>query len=332
MMRRGIALGAGLLVVILLGVAIKGCLAGQKRDALTAYANNVRSILADSDSQVAKPFFSLLAGSRGKSPLDVEVQINNYRDVAQEEVRHAQSISVPGEMSAAHRNVLLGLNLRAEAVGKVGAKIRTALATSPSSADAAAVIAGEMEVLLASDVIFLQRAAPLIGQALTDGGLRTQPPAPTRFLSDLSWLSVSTVQSRLGTGSSPATPSGKVKPGTHGHALTGVAVGSTTLAPSPTVNRVPAGANPDFAVKVSNGGSNDELGVKVNITVRGSGAPITATKTIDRTKAGAEATVVVPLGKSPPKGAPVRVEAYVEPVPGEKTISNNRQTFTIIFG
>ncbi|HEX2016885.1 MAG TPA: hypothetical protein VGN69_09330 [Solirubrobacteraceae bacterium] len=332
MVRRGIALGGGLLVVILLGLAIKGCLASQKRDALNSYNNSVQSILADSDSQVAKPLFSLLASSRGKSPLDVEVQINNYRDVAQEEVRRAQGLKVPNGLGAAQRNLLQGLDFRAEAVGKIGTKIRTALATSPSSADAAAVIAGEMEVLLASDVIFLQRFAPLVSQALSDNSIKAQPPNPPRFLADLAWLSTATVQSRLGTGSGPSTPTGKAAPGTHGHALTGVSVGSTTLAPSPTVNRLPAGTSPDFSVKVANGGSNDELNVKVDITVRGSGAPITASKTIDRTKAGTESTVVVALGKPPPKGTPLRVEAFVEPVPGEKTISNNRQRYTVVFG
>src|SRR3712207_7532236 len=51
-----------------------------------------------------------------------------------------------------------------------------------------------------------------------------------------------------------------ISPGSHGHGLTSVAVGSTTLQPG-GANKIPASANPTFTITFQNQGENDERDV-----------------------------------------------------------------------
>lgn len=330
MARRGVALGAGLIIVIILGFSIKGCLSSQHQDALRSYSRDISSLVGESQSQVAQPFFTALSGANGKDPLNVEVQLTNYRDLAQQEAHRAQGFSVPSEMTGAQRALLLAMDLRAEAVGKIANQIRSALAPGSSGqSNAAAIIAGDMEEFVASDVIYSQRVKPLALQALQANGIQTDQPADSQFLTDPGWISPATVASRLGGGGS-SPQAGQIAPGTHGHALTGVSFGGTPLSPSPTVNRLSGAGTADFTVNIANQGSNDERGVKVDLTVSGSGRPISGTKTIDQTKAGSTASAVIPLTPAPPTGVPLRVQAKVEGVPGEKVLSNNSMDFIVV--
>ena len=50
-----------------------------------------------------------------------------------------------------------------------------------------------MELLLASDVIYAERVAPLIEQALASAGITGQTVASSAFLPDVSWLVPQTV-------------------------------------------------------------------------------------------------------------------------------------------
>ena len=76
-----------------------------------------------------------------------------------------------------------------------------------------------------SDVIYSQRVAPLIQQALAAGSIHGLSTASTQFLPNLGWLELSTVEERLTGKSSAAAQSGQIAPGTHGSALKGVSVG-----------------------------------------------------------------------------------------------------------
>jgi hypothetical protein len=150
-------------------------------------------------------------------------------------------------------------------------------------------------------------------------------------MNDISWLSPDTVAGRLGA---EPTGSGKreVAPGTHGHGLSSVSVGETTLQPSPAVNRVAVGGGgATFTVGFENQGENDERNVRVTVTVRGGNSPITARKTVAQTKAGSPAEVEIPLGSAPPIGQAVTAEVVVAAVRGEEKTDNNRQRYTVIF-
>ncbi|MEA2272998.1 MAG: hypothetical protein QOI98_1706 [Solirubrobacteraceae bacterium] len=328
LVRRGIALGLGVLLVILFALGIKGCLNSRKDRSLKDYNREVYALVQDSKTKVSEPFFGLVAGARGKSPLDVETQVNQFRVVAEEQVRNARNLSTPGDMKPVQRNLLLLLDLRTEALAKTADKIRTAL--GDQGADTAVnEIAGQMQSFLASDVLYSQRVSPLLVEILAGNGIKGQPIAThANFLPSLDWLDPGTVGARLRRGGTSRTT---IAPGTHGHALTAVSVGNRALVPGSVANRIPATPSLAFDVKFQNQGTNDEVDVTVRVRITGAGKPIVASKRIDQTKAGTPGQVSVTLSQSPPIGTPVTITVEVLGVPGEKTKDNNKQTYTAFF-
>jgi hypothetical protein len=326
MVRRRIAAGVGIVLLILIVLLINGCLKRGKQHALESYNQEVSRLAQNSDQQVARPLFAELVDAGSKSALDVEVQVNQLRHQAQELAGNAATLKVPSEMAAAQRSVLLALNLRVEGLTKIAALIRTAL--GGQSQQASSKIAGDMEIFLASDVLWSQRVVPLVGQALADGGVSGQTTTASRFVPNLGWLEQKTVLARItGQGSSSGGP---VAPGTHGHSLTGVSVGTNKLAPSPTLNHISGGANPTFTVTVENAGSNPESNVKVDVTVTSEGRTLKASHSIDKTEPGRTVNVDIPV-TGVALGAASRIAVNIEAVPGETETANNKATYLAIF-
>jgi hypothetical protein len=326
--RRAVAGVVGLIVLVLIVLGIRSCVNSQHQDALRSYNTNVSSIVQASDSQVGAPFFQYLSQAAGKSPLDVEVQINQFRITAEQQAKKAQGLDVPGEMAGAQQNLLLALDFRAEGLGKIANQIRSALGGT-NAQDAMNTIAGEMRLFLASDVIYSQRVVPLIAQVLADQHIGGQTIASSQFLPDIGWLSPQVVSTRLTGATSSST--GPVRPGVHGHRLLSVSVTGQTLSPAPTVNHVTYAPSLAFDLKVANVGTNTEFGVQTSITITGGSTPITATKTIDQTKPGTVTDVLIPLTQTPPIGTPVTLTGNIAGVPGEKVLTHNKLTFTVIF-
>jgi hypothetical protein len=330
MVRRAVALGVGALVLILLVVGVKGCLDSRTTNALKDYTRNVATVIGDSNDQVSKRLFTLLAGGTTGSAQDLEQNVNQVRVTADEDVKRAESFDVPDDMKDAQLHLLDVLTLRAAAVQKIADELPN-LAGSQSQV-AASRIAGQMSALLASDVLYSQRVVPYVQEALNKHSIKNQLIPQSVSLPDIQWLDAAFVRKKL-TGKGSGKTSGAPAPGTHGHGLLGVTVGNVTLQPGVT-NRVTAGSNPVFNVKFANQGQNDEFDVGVKVTITGNGTtPITVQKRIDQTtKGGTEITVQVPLGRKPPTGTATSVKVEILPVPGEVNTTNNSQTYTVIFG
>lgn len=324
--RRRIAAAVGVVVLILIVLLVNGCLKRGKQQALEKYNGEAGKIAQESQSRVSQPLFATLSGAAGKSALEVGQRVDEDRMTAEQQTEEAKRLSVPGSMTSAQRNLLLALDMRAEGLRKVANLVRTAL--GGHSPQAASSIAGAMEIFLASDVIYSQRVAPLIQEQLAAGGVNGQSTQPSRFLPNLSWLQTSTIQARL-TGETPT--GGAVTPGTHGHALKGVGVGTNTLAPSPTLNHVSGGANPTFTVMVENAGSNPQTNVKVDVSVTSEGKTLSASHVIDKTEPGSTTNVDIPVTGVTLEAAS-RVSVNIEPVPGETDTENNKGTYIVIFG
>lgn len=321
--------GAGaLILVILLVLGIRSYLNGRRDAALRSYNDTVTAVANESSSQVSAPLFALLANPSKSSAIDTNTTVQSYRVQAQLEAGRVKALKVPGDMVGAQRALLLAVNLRAEALKKIADAVPSALGTQ-SADQATRTIAAEMEVLLASDVIYAERVAPLISQALADHKI-DQPVAASQFLPSLAWLAPAYVTQRLTGNAGGTTAGGTAKPGTHGHALLSVSVGSTTLTTGTTVNQIKVTPNLTFDVKVANQGDNDETGVVVSLKIEGSATPIpAATKTID-TKAGTVQDVLIPLTVTPPAGN-VKLVATVASVLGERTLDNNHATYLASF-
>ena len=329
MVRRRMAAGVGVVLLIAIVLIVNGCLKSQKTQALKEYVHNVSQIAGESDQQVSRPLFSALSGASAKSALDVEEQVDQLHLEAQKQATQAKGLSVPAEMDAAQRDLLLALDLRSEGVEKVASLLRTAL--GGQAKQASTPIAGDMENFLASDVIYSQRVAPLIEQTLKSAGVDGQTVAGSRFLPNIGWLEPATVQARITGQGASSSSSGETLTGHHGSALKGVSVGANTLEAEPALNHISGGGNPTFTAQVENAGEFPETNVKVDVNVTASGKQFAASRTIEKTEPSKTVNVAIPV-TGVPLGVASKVEVHVEPVPGETNHEGTKNTYLAIFG
>jgi hypothetical protein len=327
MVRRRVAAGVAIVLLIVIVLLISSHLKSEKQQSLKNYNRDVSTLAQESDTQVAHPLFVALTDSASKSALDVEQQIDELRGQAQTIATRAKDLSVPGEMVSAQRALLLALDLRVEGLTKVAALMSTAL--GGQAKQASTKIAGDMEIFLASDVIYSQRVAPLIQQTLASNGITGLSTAGTRFLANIGWLEASTVLSRLAGQAAGGSP-GAVAPGHHGSLLKGVSVGTQTLEVEPALNHIASGGNPTFTAMVENDGEFPETDVKVNVDVTAGGKQIKTSHVIDQTEPGKTADVDIPV-PGVPLGLPAKVEVAVEPVPGEANHEGTKNSYLAIF-
>jgi len=324
--RRRIALGVGVALLIVIVLIVNGCVKGEKTTALKNYNQSVSTIARESGERVATPLFKTLASASTKQALEVEEQVDQLRIQAQGFASRVQGLSVPSEMEGAQHNLLLAYNLRVETIEKLAGLLPKALGGKDKQS--IEYIAGAMEIFLASDVLYSQRVAPLIQQTLAEHGVHGISTNPSRFLPNLGWLEPNTVSSRL-TGQS--TQGTQTTGGTHGSALKGVSVGSTELAAEPTLNHLSGGSSPTFTVSVENSGESTSTNVKVTVAVSAGGKQYKSSGTIPSLEAGKTSPAQVTV-TGIPTGAASKVEASVEAVPGETNVENNKGSFLAIFG
>jgi hypothetical protein len=333
LVRRAIAIGGVLLLLVLLFLFVRSCASSRKENGLKDYNREVSSLVRESDTQVGQPFFQLLGQAGDQSPQDLQTNISGYRVQAEAQLKQARSFSVPDEMKGAQQSLLMALEFRRNGLGFVAERIRTALGDSGDAANRAITeIAGQMQVFLASDVLYQARVAPFIKRALADAKIRGQQVASSRFLPGIEWLSEDTVASQLGQQLSGGTGrrTGQPAPGLHGTGLDSVSVGNTKLQTG-APNRVPGGADTTFVVRFTNQGENDEVDVKVTLTIDGGSKPIKVSRTITTVARGATAEASLALGQKPPTGAAVTVNVVVAKVPGEQKTDNNKASYDVLF-
>jgi hypothetical protein len=326
MVRRRVVAGIGVVLLIVIILIINGCLNSEKQQALKNYNRDAGQIVHESDENVTGPLFSALTGAGSKSALNVEVQVDQLRIGAQSLANRAKNLSVPSEMAGAQHNLLLTQNLRAEALTKIAGLVPTALGAQGKPA--MTLIAGDMEILLASDVIYSQRVAPLISEALSAGGVHGVSTASSRSLPNLGWLEPTTVESRI-SGKSASSSTAPVS-GNHGSALKEVSVGTNKLESEPTLNHITGGSNPTFTATVENSGEFEEHNVKVDVTVTAGGKQSKASHTIEKTEPGKTVSVDIPVA-GVPLGVAAKIEVFIEGVPGENDLENNKGVFLAIF-
>lgn len=334
LVRRGIAIGGLIVLVLLLFFLVRSCASTRKENALKDYNREVSSIVRDSDTQIGQPFFQLLGQAGNESPQDLQTNISGYRVQAEAELKQARGLSVPGAMKGAQQSLLIALEFRRDGLGSIAERIRTALGDQGDAANKAITeIAGAMQMFLASDVLYQARTAPLIKHALDAAEIGGQRIATSQFLPGIEWLSEQTVAAQLGqqlTTSSTSKKTGTPAPGLHGTGLQSVAIGDTTLQTG-APNRVAATANTPIVVKFTNQGENDEFDIKVTLSIEGGDKPIKASRTVDTVARGATAEASLTLGKAPPVGAAVTVKVTVAKVPGEQKTNNNTASYDVLF-
>jgi CARDB len=321
MLRRGLALGGGLLLLVLIVLGIKGCLDARAHRALSDYARNVTQIVEET-KQTSKDFFSKLSDPGELSVTDFVEGVNADRSAMDSYASRVDGLSAPGDMGKAQSALELVYALRSGAMGVIADEMSTALG-DVGSEKATAAITNQMQKFLASDVVYGSVVKPEIDRVLADNGIEGDDVPQSLFLPEgAKWLDESTVSSALGVVSGGAS---EETAGIHGLGLLGTSVDGTELVPDSSV-AVSAEETPEVEVEVQNQGESTESGITVSVTVSGGSA---ISQTIDSIAPQETQTVVIPLIPAP-KG---RVELAVEvgSVPGEGITTNNEATYTVEF-
>jgi hypothetical protein len=327
---RRIALAVIVVVaIVLIAVLVNSCETNARNNALEDYNNSVASLNAQSVNTGAS-FFNALSGPTS-DPTALQHSLNTTANDADSELTKAKKISTPDEVKQAQQHFTTAMQMRADGIKNVAAEIQPAL-QSQTSKDAINSIAADMARFYASDVLYKDYTVPQIIGALraagiTVGGLGGQQVNSSQFLPSIDWLDPTNIANQLHV-SLPSTQSNKpVAPGLHGHELNSVTVGGTTLQTGST-NQIPASPAPTFTLNFANTGQNTETNVICKVTIAGS--KITGQASVPQTTAGQSTHCDVTLNGIPPKGSH-QVTATIEPVPGEKTTSNNSLTFPVTF-
>lgn len=321
LLRRGLALGAGLLVLILIALGVKGCLDARKNRSLSDYAGNVSEILAETE-QTSKTFFGKLSGSGELSVTEFVDEVNADRSAMDNYAARVESLDAPGDMSHAQSVLELVYALRRSAMVEISDEMRTALGDIGSE-KATETIANRMRMLMAADVLYAAVVRPEIDGALADNGIEGSDVPESVFVPEgTRWLEETSVASALGSVSGAS--SGAAAPGVHGLGLIATSVNGTELAAEGTTAVVSEGT-PEVEVEVQNQGESTENGVTVSITVNGRDT----LGNISSIAAGETAIATIPLTPAPSGTADFEVE--VQPVPGERVSENNRASYTVEF-
>jgi hypothetical protein len=321
LLRRGLALGGGLLLLILIVLGVKGCLDARKNRALSDYSRNVTQIVEETQ-QTSKSFFGKLNEPGGLSVTEFINQVNTDRSAMDSYADRVDSLSAPGDMSHAQNALELTYELRGSAMDEIAEKMSTALG-DVGAEQATKSIAMQMRKLLGSDSLYAAVVRPEINGVLAANGIEGSDVPKSVFLPDETrWLDESEVSAALGSVS--GSSSGSVN-GLHGLGLIRTSVNGTELSSESTTSVVSEGT-PEVEVEVANQGESTENGINVSVTVSGG---TTLSGTIDSIGAGESETVAIPLTPAP--SGEVALEVKVDTVPGEKVATNNEASYNVAF-
>jgi hypothetical protein len=334
LIRRLIAIGAGLVLVLVFGLGLKACFDARHRSALRSYVSrDVTSLLSDS-KQASDQFFKTLGDPKSLTPLDYENEIKSARGAADALVTRAGHVGAPGDMKRAQQALEMTLVLRRDALQTISDQVSTALARE-GRAKAITAIAQAMRSFLASDVVYARVARPAMEAALAKQGIRGVRVPDSQFLpASPNWLDAATISVAL---SKVSGSSATATPGTHGLGLLTTTLAGTLLTagvggqPGATT-QIGSTGTPELDVEVQNQGSVEETDVQVIVTISGGASGGTSLESkVARIAPQATETVKIPITPRPPSGARVTLEVEVQPVPGEQVQDNNRASYSVIF-
>jgi hypothetical protein len=327
LVRRVIALGVGVLILILLLLGVRGCLNARQERGFENYVSDLGSVVTQAN-QLSQEFFSRLQDPpAGLTELQLEAEIASDRGTAESLLQRVEGLDVPDQLATAQDELVQAFELRRDALAGIAEDIPTALGNE-GRIDATQRIAGDMRAFLASDVLF-ERARLDIAEVLDSEGVagKVDPsvflPEPVdRWLDDLQLATV------LSVFAGDTDNAGK---GVRGLTLLSTSVGDTPLA-ADTENTVSLGNDPpELTVEVQNSGEVEESDVLVRYVLSGGAAPLEGEAQIPNLDSQGIESVTIGFESVPDTDVPLTLEVEVFPVPGEAITDNNGATYPITF-
>jgi hypothetical protein len=327
--RRVIAAGGALIVLILLFLGVRGCLDARKERAFKDYVRDVGALVGESN-QLSDQLFGLLSDPGNAGEVDIENAFNQFRNASAQLVERVRDTDHPDELDQAQRYLIETFEFREQGVSQIADKLPTALAPQDRRQSTEG-IAAQMQSFLTSDVIYSQRFGPILDAALKEEDLQGEETIPkSQFLPNIDWLDPTTVADRISRISSGGGGGGPAAPGLHGNGLGTVSLGGQALTPGSAAS-ITLSDDLSFEVQVQNQGENTETDVNVTVTVGSGGDAIDLSEQLPEIAAGETQTVTLPLEERPPTGESVPITVEIEPVPGEEKTDNNVGEFSAIF-
>jgi hypothetical protein len=322
LIRRGIALGVGLVLLLLIALGIKGCLDARKNRSLESYASNVTQ-LTDETNALGQSMFEMLDDPGDLSVTEFTDQVETDRNAMDGFLSRVEKLSVPDDMKAAQQDLLLTYQLRSSAMGEIATAMPTALGDEGSE-KAVQGIAAQIQVLTAADVIYNRVARHKVDAEIVSAGASSPELPRSTFVPNPSfWSDPANVEEALaGVSGGTREPDDDA---IHGTGIESVAIGGVALDPSVS-NTVPAGTDPTIEVSVQNQGGAEETDVTVSVSVDGGTSVEETIPTI-----GIGETQVASLTLDSVLSGEVTIDVSVAPVPGESLTDNNEDSYTVTF-
>jgi hypothetical protein len=326
MLRRVIALAVGVLLIVLLLLAVRGCLNARKERGLENYASDLETIVEQSN-QLSTEFFTRLENPpAGGDSLELEAQIASDRGTAEGLLQRVDGLDTPDELSSAQGELQQAFELRRDALAGIAEDIPTALGNQGRD-EALDGIAGDMRAFLASDVLFVRARAEIIDVLESEGVAAEISDVP--FLPDpvdrwLDKLQLATIISTF-AGDAGATE------GIHGLAVLGTTIDKAALTPD-AENDVSLGDGaPEIKIEVENQGDQEENDITVSYSLTGGVLSIEGEGQIPALDAQGIEELTLGIEEAPETDVPMTLQVEVLPVPGEADSSNNEATYTVVF-
>jgi hypothetical protein len=316
-----------ILAVLLLVFLLKGCASSSKHSRYSNYMDKMTTIGNDS-TQLGKQLNSALA-STGVKESEIEAKIRGFAATQQQQADQASSINSPGPLHTEHAHAIEVLELRASGLSRL-ADAFAQTATSKDASAAGALLADQMRLLVASDVNWDFYFRDASKRVLQDEGVTDVNVPDSTMVANPDLASSQAMESvwrRIHGTAATSTPAGD-----HGSALQSVtALPDGKQLSTSTENTVTSTTDLAFKVGVTDSGAFQEFNIKVTLTIAKTGAPIVKTRTIDIINAGETKYVTFTDFSAVPFGVPTTVKVDIQPVPGEKTTSNNSAEYRVIF-
>jgi hypothetical protein len=329
LLRRVIALAVGVLLIILVLLAVRGCLDARKERGFENYVSDLDTIVAQSN-QLSTDFFGrLLNPEQNADSLELEAQISSDRGTAESLLQRVEGLDTPDELAEAQVDLQQTFELRRDGLAGIAEDIPTALGDEGRN-EALARIAQDMRGFLASDVLYSRARAEIVSE-LDDQGIAV-PEAlaeDTPFLRppDDQWLEPLQLSAIL---SAYATDTGAAD------GLRGLGLLSTTINKTPLTvgvdNSVSLGGGaPTLKIEIENQGDQEELDVAVQYSLSGGLSTIEGEGEIPSLDAQGIEELTLELPEAPEPDVPLTLEVEVFAVPGEQSTDNNAATYTVTF-
>ncbi len=325
--RRALAFGIGVVVIVLLLLAVRGCLDARKERAFENYLRDLDSLVTTS-SQLSDDFFSRFRDPGGATELEFQAQLGSSRGTSEDLLNRVQGLDSPDELSEAQQDLELAFELRRDGVTSVVEQTEAALGEKGSK-DATSQISTDMRQFLASDVLYARAHAEIVS-VLDEQELEGDVPS-SNFLPEPiePWLDDLEIARLLAQVAGETGAAGGATRGTELSTVT-LRPGNIPLTPDTlnTASRVPT----EIEVGVLNGGTTQETDVAVSYELLGSTEPIEGEATIPRIDAGVEGSVAIPVQGEIPEDDDLTLIVTVFPVAGESIVENNELAFQVRFG